>query len=96
MSAGAMCWFESGFSEIYTDNYSELPCLGVLPGIFNPHHSGVRQKLFLDHCKKYNLQNIIGLPDNYLIRFEDGHIEEIVSTNEVDNLFLMGNWAKHR
>ena len=44
LSAGAICWFESGFSdsERFTDdgsgwNYAEIPGLGLLSGMFCPH-----------------------------------------------------------
>ncbi|MHB8573630.1 MAG: Type 1 glutamine amidotransferase-like domain-containing protein [Candidatus Dormibacteria bacterium] len=38
-SAGALCWFESGLTDSFSDELDWLePCLGFLPGSFCPHY----------------------------------------------------------
>lgn len=38
-SAGAMCWFEFGFSDSHADGFAVVPCLGLLKGSCCPHYS---------------------------------------------------------
>ena len=39
VSAGAMCWFEQGFSKAESDQFRALPGLGLIPGSCCPHFS---------------------------------------------------------
>lgn len=38
-SAGAICWFETGFSDSYAGRLEAIPCLGFLPGSCCPHYA---------------------------------------------------------
>jgi len=38
-SAGAICWFEFGFSDSYAERFAAVPGLGVIPGSCCPHYS---------------------------------------------------------
>jgi peptidase E len=47
-SAGAICWFESGFSDSHAGRFAAIPCLGFLPGSCCPHYAqdGARKEQF--------------------------------------------------
>ena len=38
MSAGAICWFDDGISNISPGKLARLQCMGLLPGSFCPHY----------------------------------------------------------
>jgi dipeptidase E len=40
ISAGAICWFESGITDSWAGNLAPLRCLGWLPGACCPHYDG--------------------------------------------------------
>jgi peptidase E len=40
ISAGAICWFETGITDSWADRLAGLPCLGLLPGTCCPHFDG--------------------------------------------------------
>jgi dipeptidase E len=40
VSAGAICWFESGITDSWMEHLAPLPCLGWLPGACCPHYHG--------------------------------------------------------
>lgn len=44
ISAGAMCWFEKGYSETNSGKYEEYNCLSLLKGTFCPHYNDPKRK----------------------------------------------------
>ena len=40
VSAGAICWFEQGLTDSFSDALQPLDCLGFLPGSCCPHYDG--------------------------------------------------------
>jgi peptidase E len=44
ISAGAICWFESGLTDSMQGDLMPLPCLGFLSGSCCPHYSGEPQR----------------------------------------------------
>jgi dipeptidase E len=44
VSAGAICWFEQGLTDSFSDSLRPLPCLGFLPGSCCPHYDGEPQR----------------------------------------------------
>jgi dipeptidase E len=43
VSAGAICWFEQGLTDSFSDGLRPLDCLGFLPGSCCPHYDGEAQ-----------------------------------------------------
>lgn len=77
MSAGAICWFEQGFSDSTGPGYAPLPGLGLLRGICNPHHADdERGRLFLELAPRHPAA--LGLPDGALVQFVDGRVEQVL------------------
>jgi peptidase E len=44
VSAGAICWFEQGLTDSFSDRLRPLACLGFLPGSCCPHFDGEPQR----------------------------------------------------
>ena len=44
VSAGAICWFEHGLTDSYSDALRPLACLGFIPGSCCPHYDGEAQR----------------------------------------------------
>lgn len=44
VSAGAICWFEQGLTDSFSDTLRPLDCLGFLPGSCCPHYDGEPQR----------------------------------------------------
>jgi peptidase E len=44
VSAGAICWFQQGLTDSYSDGLRSLDCLGFLPGSCCPHFDGEPQR----------------------------------------------------
>ena len=44
VSAGAICWFEQGLTDSFSDELCPLDCLGFLPGSCCPHYDGEAQR----------------------------------------------------
>jgi len=61
VSAGALCWFESGSTDAFGSGLSPLrDCLGFLPGSFCPHYDGEELRRSTFHQFIAN-----GLPDGF-------------------------------
>jgi peptidase E len=44
VSAGAICWFEQGLTDSFSNELYPLDCLGFLPGSCCPHYDGEPQR----------------------------------------------------
>lgn len=44
VSAGAICWFEQGVTDSWSDRLRAMDCLGFLPGSCCPHYSGETER----------------------------------------------------
>jgi dipeptidase E len=44
VSAGAICWFEQGLADSFSDGLRPLACLGILPGSCCPHYDGEAER----------------------------------------------------
>jgi peptidase E len=44
VSAGAICWFEQGLTDSFSEALRPLDCLGFLPGSCCPHYDGEAQR----------------------------------------------------
>ena len=44
VSAGAICWFEQGLTDSFSDELRPLDCLGFLPGSCCPHYDAEPQR----------------------------------------------------
>lgn len=44
ISAGAICWFETGITDSWAGRLAPLPCLGWLPNACCPHYDGEKER----------------------------------------------------
>jgi peptidase E len=94
MSAGAICWFEEGFSDSIPDRYICLQGLGFLAGICNPHHVGKRAEEFEVFCRDNDRGDLIGVPDNCLMTITDNALAEIILKDGTSPPLLRGCWSR--
>lgn len=80
LSAGAICWFETMYSDSAKDSgeqYSLFPGLNWIKGIISPHY-GLRA-LDFDKIISYNNTDAIGLEDKSAIELVNGKIVRSIS-----------------
>jgi dipeptidase E len=90
ISAGAICWFDSGHSDSMSFydteewNYINVRGLGLLNGIHCPHYNGMtrgvsRRKLFRDMIRKTGGIGI-AIENNCAIEFTDGQVYRVLTS----------------
>ncbi|MCH7323750.1 peptidase E [Solibacillus sp. MA9] len=71
VSAGAMCWFETCYSEV-DGRFIQFEGLGLLKGAFCPHYQeSERQKLFDTWASTHNIVPSYTLTDNENLHFKN-------------------------
>jgi len=85
ISAGAMCWFEKGYSEVNGRKYGEYDCLTFLHGTFCPHYNDPQRKNKFDHwIKTYPDLNAYTIPDFEALHFVNerlvNHVKPLVNS----------------
>ena len=90
VSAGALCWFDSGSTDSFGSGLSPLrDCLGFLPGSFCPHYDG-------EALRRSTYQQFIqdGLPDGFAA--DDGAALHFVGTELVEAISSQPNAGAYR
>lgn len=88
ISAGAICWFESGHSDSMSFyhprkwKYIEVKGLGLIPGIYCPHYNSMtrgvpRRKDFRAMIRKTGGLGI-AVENNCALAFVNGHLENVL------------------
>lgn len=81
VSAGGLCWFESGITDSYAGAVRALPCLGWVPGSFCPHYDS-------EPSRPPVLERLVAagaLPDGYAVEddaavhLRDGKLMAVVA-----------------
>lgn len=72
-SAGAICWFESGFSDAHAERFTPIQGLGILPGSCCPHFDqGVeRREAFMNAVTHRVAVPGWGIDGGAALHFED-------------------------
>ena len=72
ISAGAMCWFESCFSEKNGTEYEEFKGLGLLSGSLYPHYNDEVRRFAFDNWAMHQPKaNLYPLEDNENLHFKN-------------------------
>lgn len=82
VSAGAICWFETGVTDSWSGSLRVLPCLGWLPGACCPHYDGEkdRRPSTQDMIARGELPESLALDDGAMAHFVGGKLLRIVTS----------------
>ena len=82
VSAGALCWFESGVTDSFGAQLSSITNgLGLLKGSFCPHYDGeALRRPTLKRLISEGLAAGIAADDGAALHFVDGELEQVVSS----------------
>lgn len=81
ISAGAICWFNSGVTDSMEGNLQPLPCLGFLSGSCCPHYSGEpeRRPAYEGFVGTGAMQGGIAIDDGAAVHFINGKPSSIIA-----------------
>ena len=82
ISAGSICWFESGVTDSFGDGLEPIQCLGFLKGSHCPHYDGEskRRPAYQQLIATEKIQPGIAADDGVAIHFKEQEISKIVSS----------------
>ena len=82
VSAGAICWFETGVTDSWGSGLNPLPCLGFLPGACCPHYDGEAERRPALHrlIERGTITAALALDDGAAAHFINGQLANIVSS----------------
>lgn len=98
LSAGCACFFNACYSDCNrctdpTTPLTYLPCLNFLPYINCPHYNDPQRQSFDDWVKQYAIDGI-AIEDDVAICFENGHISQLIRSDQQRNAYLFHNGSK--
>ena len=73
VSAGAICWFDTGITDSWASNLNYIDCLGILPGSCCPHYDSEKDRRpsvhkFIEHEK---IKSVYAIEDGAAMHFKD-------------------------
>jgi peptidase E len=82
VSAGAICWFETGLTDSWGAGLYPLPCLGFLPGTCCPHYDGEpeRRPALRRLVEAGTIGKALALDDGAAAHFINGTLANVVSS----------------
>ena len=82
VSAGAICWFETGLTDSSGTGLYPLACLGFLPGVCCPHYDGEPERRPALHglLERGTITSALALDDGAAAHFINGTLANIVSS----------------
>jgi peptidase E len=91
VSAGAICWFEQGLTDSFSDGLRPLGCLGFLPGSCCPHFDGEAQRRPSYH-KLLSAGEIaagVAIEDWTGVHYVDGEIHKVIASKRGARAYSM-------
>ena len=91
VSAGAICWFEQGLTDSFSDSLRPLACLGFLPGSCCPHYDGEPQRRPSYHhlLARNEIAAGVAIEDWTGVHFIDSQIHRIVASKRGARAYSM-------
>lgn len=82
VSAGAICWFEQGLTDSFSDGLRPLACLGILPGSCCPHYDGEAQRRPSYHrlIAAGEISSGVAIEDWTGVHFKGTEIHKVISS----------------
>ena len=89
ISAGAICWFETGVTDSWASNLNVIDCLGMLEGGCCPHYNSEKNRRPSVHkfIKENKLSSVYALEDGAAIHFKDNEPYKNISFIEDAKVF---------
>jgi len=97
VSAGAICWFEHGFTDSIPGTITLLPCLGLLKGTCCPHYDGepVRQQAVKAMMAEDRIQSTYVIDDSAAIHFSGNEVKTAVSSVKGKKAAFINHTGRH-
>jgi dipeptidase E len=91
VSAGAICWFEQGLTDSFSDGLKPLYCLGFLPGSCCPHYDGEAQRRPSYHrlLASGEISPGVAIEDWTGVHFKDTQIDRVVTSKRGARAYSM-------
>jgi peptidase E len=82
VSAGAICWFEQGLTDSFSDGLRPLACLGFLSGSCCPHYDGEPQRRPSYHrlLASGDISGGVAIEDWTGVHFKEREIYKVISS----------------
>ena len=73
VSAGAICWFDTGITDSWASNLNYIDCLGILPGSCCPHYDSEKDRRPSVHkfIEQEKIKSVYAIEDGAAIHFVD-------------------------
>ena len=73
VSAGAICWFDTGITDSWASNLNYIDCLGILPGSCCPHYDSEKDRRPSVHkfIEQEKIKSVHAIEDGAAIHFVD-------------------------
>ena len=95
VSAGAICWFESGITDSWKEHQAILPCLNFVNGVCCPHYDEEPERIpfvkkiltekLIDSCyavEGFNALHLVDGKPKFSISFGNGNNSHLVTLNK--------------
>jgi len=91
VSAGAICWFEQGLTDSFSDKLRPLNCLGFLPGSCCPHFDGEPQRRPAYHqlLASGEIAAGIAIEDWSGVHYVDTQVHRVISSKRGARAYTM-------
>lgn len=82
VSAGAICWFDTGLTDSSGSGLYPLSCLGFVPGACCPHYNGEaeRRPALRRFVEDGTIPTALALDDGAAVHFVNGKLANVVSS----------------
>lgn len=89
VSAGSLCWFESGITDSIPGDLTPIKCLGFLKGSNCPHYDGEikRRPRYHHWIEKEAISKGIAADDGVALHYVGDRLEKIVSSQRGKNAY---------
>jgi dipeptidase E len=91
VSAGAICWFDTGITDSWASNLNYIDCMGILPGSCCPHYDSEKDRRPSVHkfIEEEKIQSVHAIEDGAAIHFIDNIPRKNLSFREGSNVFYV-------
>ena len=91
VSAGAICWFETGVTDSWASNLNLIDCMGILKGSCCPHYNSEKDRRPSVHkfIKDKKVPFVYSIEDGAAIHFKDDKPYKNISFMENAKVFVV-------